>query len=1281
MPEGKKKDSFTFSDKIKNSKPAGSKSFANRIFSKIGKDGKPRQTLYERTRRDAPFFIAAVIALLLLPFLYKYSGSVGDEEISPIKGDLIQDPDSRDGYYSFVDPGSSTLAPYPGNDTALLLVKPFAGEDSEAITEEQVPEVYTPASSYSERDSYADTSASKKASKLRDKETNILNEYRKRAAATTRKAFKRTPTKINSLGSAGLRRPNGSKLGVNMWGGGLKGAAKRVPNGPTEGPKPVSLQPLTAAGKPSRSSFGQGHLAAAQKSKDAMSKGNPMEALRDAQVRALGNNRTGGMDFDRNPFGPGGGGQLKREFNYQGQKPWWWDMMQTRMQRQWEKMFEYKWGWIDWATDLLRNILGGVLNCLITGQDDGSMGSMFGVGAAGNTKEATCCGKGASKIGSLIKSETGLDFSKEGCNNLKTKLELSGGSCPGGWKEPVVVSGSGGKVGFWQQRKACLGVASNFKGAAAIDFDESTSCNLFNTTNGTVWYFNAVGEAMDWYKYIYVIADNEAPNVVKLNFPDVQYLCGQQDTTIRVGRTRSGAGRKKNKEGGYDESRYTVTDRSTNQSYHTEAGTALDKCVIDVQAYSKGSVASFDYNVMKKHQVEAFEELLADAKGQNGCAKDLVYTGNDDKGQPICDSLQNAAEKAFNQLKLRRVEGMAAKNHLAYESDVLEEHALPMPYLLFKDAYIARSGMTAYPYSGETYKESPIFRFKRGFKSRKNLDGGNPRIEGENRLWGLDNNDSFGQYGCNWVNTVKIACSASQSQDAVSAQLTYVNLQKSDGKVLSDQTVDVTATFEQQEETKDENGNTTYTQIKDLDWGNFKNLSGSVQPDGKNFTVASQTVTIFPGGATSKEVQEARSWQGFVKFTVTKKGDPSVTLAEVKCPFNAQVAPVVEERKTDVGEKKANDEIIELMSGFKDKLPCGTYQSALVNSYWAAKYGSRVLAEVNKKLAADHKTYPWKEGAEAQEYKINGDTYKVSEGEDGGFVPFGEKGEYKASHYLPTLGELMAVAKIGEQYGVDTAMPKNVVCAIGGLLSALSEDQTIFPSIKSSLPADLKTNGFGAFLAHIGTSAVLWPSNKTSVSGYNGINPRFQGVNEGSRPAAVPGAYHWGYYVRTSRDGKVVGLYKGGYFTQASNQYPLSGMIYKGGHSDFYGYGLKTTADLNNARVEYTNFYSQVLSQHRHYRAESMNGDMCRNSDNTAWLYDENETIPSQDVFTYLTNVCGGDGNGLNTFKPWGWQEASRTQAGKMSSDPIRNRTRAQGEERKDFTKGRMNKQVVDNGN
>ena len=65
-----KKDAFTFSDKIKSSKPAFNP-FSKRPSSKIGSNGKPKKTIFERTRRDAPFFIAAAAALLMLPFLYK----------------------------------------------------------------------------------------------------------------------------------------------------------------------------------------------------------------------------------------------------------------------------------------------------------------------------------------------------------------------------------------------------------------------------------------------------------------------------------------------------------------------------------------------------------------------------------------------------------------------------------------------------------------------------------------------------------------------------------------------------------------------------------------------------------------------------------------------------------------------------------------------------------------------------------------------------------------------------------------------------------------------------------------------------------------------------------------------------------------------------------------------------------------------------------------------------------------------------------------------------------
>ena len=125
MPEEKKKDSFTFSDKIKNSKQPGSKSFANRISSKVGSDGKPKRTLFERTKRDAPFIIAALIALLLLPFLYKYSGQVSEEQIVAPSYEDIDIP-GRDGISSMIGDPEGQIAQLAGRDP-LSLIKGFGG--------------------------------------------------------------------------------------------------------------------------------------------------------------------------------------------------------------------------------------------------------------------------------------------------------------------------------------------------------------------------------------------------------------------------------------------------------------------------------------------------------------------------------------------------------------------------------------------------------------------------------------------------------------------------------------------------------------------------------------------------------------------------------------------------------------------------------------------------------------------------------------------------------------------------------------------------------------------------------------------------------------------------------------------------------------------------------------------------------------------------------------------------------------------------------------------------
>lgn len=463
------KDSFTFSDKIKNSKPMGSKSFANRVSSKIGSDGKPRQTLFERTRRDAPFFIAALVALLLLPFLYKYSGQVSEEPmVTPGSEESVFDPE-RYGFDTATGNPDGQIAQFAGRDS-LSLIK--MGDDTSAtdeITNDSIPS----------HDGY---DASQESSTSTEVEENNTNIYKRAAAPATRAAFRRAATKINPLSSAGLTSRGGSRLGVGMWGGGMKTAARKVgASGPRNSPKPVSLQPLQAAGKPSRTSFGNGSAAEARRSKDAMSKANAMQALMDAQMKPVQPGKIGGLGGGS--FGPGGGkGNLDRKFTYNGKEPWWWDMMKTRAQKEWEAKFNRKWDWIKWKDKMLQGFLNGIFSCLATGTDDWSMGKMFGAEADAG-KEPTCCGKKASKIAALLKQKTGKDFGKEACDNYVT--EVGKDRCPTGWDD-----GNKNKVtmGPIAQRVDCLsnGFGASFSkmwsklfGKNKGTFAEAGDCNTF----------------------------------------------------------------------------------------------------------------------------------------------------------------------------------------------------------------------------------------------------------------------------------------------------------------------------------------------------------------------------------------------------------------------------------------------------------------------------------------------------------------------------------------------------------------------------------------------------------------------------------------------------------------------------------------------------------------------------------------------------------------------------------------------------------------------------------
>lgn len=462
------KDSFTFSDKIKNSKPMGSKSFANRVSSKIGSDGKPRQTLFERTRRDAPFFIAALVALLLLPFLYKYSGQVSEEPmVTPGSEESVFDPE-RYGFDTATGNPDGQIAQFAGRDS-LSLIK--MGDDTSATDE--VTNDYIPS-----HDGY---DASQESSTSTEVEENNTNIYKRAAAPATRAAFRRAATKINPLSSAGLTSRGGSRLGVGMWGGGMKTAARKVgASGPRNSPKPVSLQPLQAAGKPSRTSFGNGSAAEARRSKDAMSKANAMQALMDAQMKPVQPGKIGGLGGGS--FGPGGGkGNLDRKFTYNGKEPWWWDMMKTRSQKEWEAKFNRKWDWIKWKDKMLQGFLNGIFSCLATGTDDWSMGKMFGAEADAG-KEPTCCGvKQANWEGF---AGVGVPFDPKTCKGFKKKPEYKD-ACASGWDD-----GNKNKVtmGPIAQRVDCLsnGFGASFSkmwsklfGKNKGTFAEIGDCNTF----------------------------------------------------------------------------------------------------------------------------------------------------------------------------------------------------------------------------------------------------------------------------------------------------------------------------------------------------------------------------------------------------------------------------------------------------------------------------------------------------------------------------------------------------------------------------------------------------------------------------------------------------------------------------------------------------------------------------------------------------------------------------------------------------------------------------------
>ena len=783
MPEEKKKESFTFSDKIKSTKASGAnRSFANRFTSKIGSDGKPRQTLFERTKRDAPFFIAALVALLLLPFLYKYSGQVEEDTpmVSPGYEDAIVNPD-RSGF-DFSGDADGQISQLSGRDSMDLIVG-WGKHRNEEEADTSLADFYR-----SGLDSSSTSDAASYKRSDMDEETNITNIYkrqRKQAPAQTRAAFRRAATKIGTLKGAGLTGRGGGRLGIGHFGGGLKAAAQKVRGpGQVNSTKPVSLQPLQAAGKPSRSYFGQGAAQEARRSKDAMSKGNAMQALMDAQMKPVEPGRIGGLasgDFG----GPGGGpGGLQRNFNYNGKEPWWWDMMKQRAQMEWQLWFDLKKAWITNASDIAMKLF----NCLLTGDDGGDVDKFLGTGGTGSGDgEETCCGYSPEKAGFTKKKAEEYGSFKAYCKDLHVKAFLTaqhGGSCPnGGYKKK---GGSGGqRLNGWQTRWACMGGAISAYTSGQTELEEKSECkNMVNK----FYQVTPSGEARKWNTYIYVVARNYLPETSKVLAKVVangggnvahRYLCTDDSDSLQFG-SKASAGvsatgtpqsfndtdRTKDNDNKYgqkssDHYRKNKERELLADMYNIDPEDPQHACVIYVQ---KGD--TFNYRNFQTTMIERFEELLREqgAEESEG-AEHYIYGFKEPKKVTSGGTIAAQARRAFEELDLMFIGSVSTKDTLSRRSWPVwlggrSGHyvGLPMMYWRFYDAYVRHKGT----------------------KTAPEKDGGKDNVD--NRDYRVEYVDYVEGKNCYFNDTVSISCENTGDTSAIpTATVTFKRGYKGQG--------------------------------------------------------------------------------------------------------------------------------------------------------------------------------------------------------------------------------------------------------------------------------------------------------------------------------------------------------------------------------------------------------------------------------------------------------------------------------------------------------------------
>lgn len=1260
MPE-EKKESFTFSDKIKNSKPAGSKSFA-KPSSKIGRDGKPKQTLFERTRRDAPFFIAALVALLLLPFLYKYSGQSSEDTalLTPGSEESMFDPE-RYGFDTAmnVDDPDNQIAQLSGR-SSLDLIKGWGNKEEDYGRDDMDFD----ASASGAYDAEGEYSANRSSSTNIDEEENITNIYKRRARQGTRAAFRRT--QIGKLDPASMRRPGGNRLGIGNWGGSIKEAAKRVgPSGPRSAPKPVSLQPLRAAG-PARSSFGGGAGVAARKGLDNMGKANAIEALRDSYVKPVDPVRAGGIDLFSDGRS-GGSGKLDHNIHIgKGETPWWWDMMKTRMQKEWEARFERKWDWIKWADKLAQNILKGLINCLVTGDSDGDPDNFLGISVGGGSSPE-CCGVSESKMKIRYPDQyeaAGKDLDKL-CSAVKKQMPeyTSGCGFKGGIKTDI-------PLGPVASRLKCLGLSAGAYASGELGLNSTGGLDC--ATMPELYQVTPSGQARKWkHMYIYVVARNYFPESLKSKFPGFtvngnHLLCAQTDrnhggdSLDMTGKTSSGVAAvtttKNEAQASILEQKAATKNVTSEQEgireqvFEVDQENLYQSCVIYVQ---RGD--TFDYEVFKNHMIDRFKEL------------GKVREGGDKLSE------QEAIE-AFNQLDLMFVGSFISKYKLAYaawgESGNQLKNMLPMVYWRFYDAYLRHKKIT----HKKDGSKDKVYKAKY-------------RVEGVDTLYGPQ---------CAFGN-MAFECG---SEDAATAKLHIKNasFKGGNGEKLSEKDVQVSAEFRYLDNSKTPVTQPMIKPVEGTDQMKVRGTTYDTQTLTYKFTRIYDSNTVKRTGEAVSLVETGENGKGGlvgeVIWTATRGGE-TVTKT---CPLNLSgdgPSPIVDPKPCPKGpqtSKECCEEIYGKQDAANDYIWEGGVCKITPKQQVPPPSGQQVkqftLFAPGIKCVpngtTDRKARP--EGSMTEQemcklfgrplvgkYNTSGQSckdlwgFKMDSAKATAFVNKVKEAYNKQNPNLPIKfdktypqdSEFIDALNIAQSVGI-TDVPVAAVCEMGRDFVRMSKDKHVGDRSIVSGSTGTKNeplvfrNELGAFLAYIHDTSILYPDAYVRVNGQNHCDWRFQPYGMGDGGCAKNGGpkigkgYAHNNYNGTKYGGKLAAFQNS--LTSIMKQTPLRALA--GGKDLPHNCGNCKAMNGNNYVKQYNSYSGFAGLLHEETPSINGQGIACE-----AFLGGgKDATMKVEDALKYIEGVCTA---GLD-YKPVGQGrkdyvqgQSPRTAGGHSSGDEI----------------------------